>query len=454
MPHAARLLGRPYSISGRVMHGDKIGRSIGFPTANIQLKHRSPDRKTLNLPDTPFPMRGDLAKREPAWVKSWQQKKLYEKIRANGKGRPNLRAARRPALRQRHIHIGHAVNKILKDIIVRSKTLAGFDAPYVPGWDCHGLPIEHKVEKTHGKNLPPTRSASCAAPTPASRSKARRKPTSSAWACWATGTIPTDHGLRQRGRTRSARWPKMVKNGWVFKGLKPVNWCFDCGSALAEAEVEYQDKKSPGHRRGLPLCAEPTSSPPPSAWPFGQAQGCLRGDLDHHAVDHPRQPGAQRPPRIHLRAGRHRPRLLVLADRTGRGLPEALRPRRRGHRRPQKGAALEQDPLPPPLLRRALAGVSGRLRRASTPVPASCTRARPTAWTTSTPARQRHAATTRSSPRCRATACTPTSLPFFGGMFIWKANPVIVAKLAGSRRLFSSMRSPTATCTAGATRRR
>ena len=110
-------------------------------------------RKTLNMPDTPFPMRGDLAKREPGWIKQWQDKGLYRKIREASKGRPRFVLHDGPPYANGDIHLGHAVNKILKDIIVRAKTLAGFDAPYVPGWDCHGLPIEHKIEVQHGKNL-------------------------------------------------------------------------------------------------------------------------------------------------------------------------------------------------------------------------------------------------------------------------------------------------------------
>jgi hypothetical protein len=111
-------------------------------------------RKTLNMPDTPFPMRGDLAKREPLGQAAWQEQKLYQKIRAGRQGRPRFVLHDGPPYANGDIHIGHAVNKILKDIIVRSKTLAGFDAPYVPGWDCHGLPIEHQIEKAHGKHLP------------------------------------------------------------------------------------------------------------------------------------------------------------------------------------------------------------------------------------------------------------------------------------------------------------
>jgi len=111
-------------------------------------------RTTLNLPDTPFPMRGDLAKREPGWLADWQARQLYQRIREVSRGRPKFVLHDGPPYANGDIHIGHAVNKILKDIIVRSKTLAGFDAPYVPGWDCHGLPIEHQIEKRHGKHLP------------------------------------------------------------------------------------------------------------------------------------------------------------------------------------------------------------------------------------------------------------------------------------------------------------
>ena len=110
-------------------------------------------KNTLNLPDTPFPMRGDLAKREPGMLQRWQERKLYERIRATAKGRPKFILHDGPPYANGDIHIGHAVNKVLKDIIIKSKTLAGFDAPYVPGWDCHGLPIELQVEKQHGKNI-------------------------------------------------------------------------------------------------------------------------------------------------------------------------------------------------------------------------------------------------------------------------------------------------------------
>jgi isoleucyl-tRNA synthetase len=111
-------------------------------------------RKTLNMPETAFPMRGDLAKREPNWVAQWRERRIYQRIREKAKGRPTFILHDGPPYANGDIHIGHAVNKILKDIIIKSKTLAGFDAPYVPGWDCHGLPIEHQIEKQHGKKIP------------------------------------------------------------------------------------------------------------------------------------------------------------------------------------------------------------------------------------------------------------------------------------------------------------
>ena len=199
-------------------------------------------KSTLNLPDTPFPMRGDLAKREAGWVREWQERKVYEAIRARSRGRPRFVLHDGPPYANADIHIGHAVNKILKDIVVKSKQLAGFDAPYVPGWDCHGMPIEVQIEKTYGKNICRSRKRSgCAARTRPSRSSGRKR-TSSASACWATGTIRTRRWRFATKPTRSARSARSSQSGYLYRGLKPVNWCFDCQSALAEAEVEYEDR--------------------------------------------------------------------------------------------------------------------------------------------------------------------------------------------------------------------
>ncbi len=200
-------------------------------------------KHTLNLPETDFPMRGMLPKQEPGRVSQWQDMNLYQRLREARAGAPLFVLHDGPPYANGSIHIGHAVNKILKDIIVKSKNLAGFDAPYVPGWDCHGLPIEHKVETTHGKHLP--------------ADKARELCREYAGAQIETQLVDFvrlgiigdwDHPYRSMDYANEAgeirALADMVEAGYVFKGLKPVNWCFDCGSALAEAEVEYADKKS------------------------------------------------------------------------------------------------------------------------------------------------------------------------------------------------------------------
>ncbi|MFZ5483657.1 MAG: isoleucine--tRNA ligase [Pseudomonadota bacterium] len=217
-----------------------------------------PDYKdTLNLPDTPFPMRGDLAKREPGWIKQWQDKKLYEKLRANAKGRPIFVLHDGPPYANGDIHIGHAVNKILKDIIVKSATLDGFDAPYVPGWDCHGLPIELVVEKTHGKDIPAARFRELCREYAASQVERQKADfiRLGVLSDWDHPYLTMDYRfeadiIRELG--------KIQANGHLYLGAKPVHWCVDCGSALAEAEVEYEDKTSPAIDVAFPVadCAD------------------------------------------------------------------------------------------------------------------------------------------------------------------------------------------------------
>ncbi|HOI52429.1 MAG TPA: isoleucine--tRNA ligase, partial [Azonexus sp.] len=201
-------------------------------------------KDTLNLPDTPFPMRGDLPKREPKWVARWQEKQLYRRIREISAGRPKFILHDGPPYANGSLHLGHALNKILKDIIVRSKTLAGFDAPYVPGWDCHGLPIEHKVEVTHGKNLPADKVRELCRAYAAEQIEIQKAGfiRLGVLGDWDNPYL-TMNFANEAGEIRALA--EIVRKGYVFKGLKPVNWCFDCGSALAEAEVEYADKKSP-----------------------------------------------------------------------------------------------------------------------------------------------------------------------------------------------------------------
>ncbi|MGI4842095.1 MAG: isoleucine--tRNA ligase [Janthinobacterium lividum] len=226
------------------------------PVQNKPQKGAKPESKyPVNMTDTPFPMRGDLAKREPGWVKQWQDKKIYQRIRKAAAGRPKFILHDGPPYANGDIHLGHAVNKILKDMVVKSRTMAGFDAPYVPGWDCHGMPIEIQIEKQFGKNLPTAevlQKARAYALEQIDRQRAGfiRLGVLGEWEnpymTMAFGNEADE--LRALG--------KLLEKGYVYRGLKPVNWCFDCGSALAEAEVEYQDKRDPAIDVGFPF-AEP-----------------------------------------------------------------------------------------------------------------------------------------------------------------------------------------------------
>ncbi len=200
-------------------------------------------KNTLNLPETPFPMRADLAKREPLWLAAWQAQGRYAQLRVHCAGRPRFILHDGPPYANGDIHIGHAVNKILKDLIIKSKTLAGYDAPYVPGWDCHGLPIEHQVEKLHGKKMDPAQfRVLCRAY--AQTQVARQKKD-----FMRLGVLADwDHPYLTSDFTTEAHIVRALigiwKQGYLTQGHKPVNWCLDCGSALAEAEVEYEERRS------------------------------------------------------------------------------------------------------------------------------------------------------------------------------------------------------------------
>jgi len=209
-------------------------------------------RHTLNLPDTPFPMRGDLARREPGWIRRWQEQKLYEKIRAHSAGRPKFVLHDGPPYANGDIHIGHAVNKILKDTIVKAKTLDGYDAPFVPGWDCHGLPIELAVEKTHGKAIPPARFRELCREYAASQVERQRADfiRLGVLADWDRPYLTMDYRFEADIMRELA---KILANGHLYLGAKPVHWCVDCGSALAEAEVEYKEKTSPAIDVAFPV---------------------------------------------------------------------------------------------------------------------------------------------------------------------------------------------------------
>jgi len=204
-------------------------------------------KHTLNLPQTAFPMRGNLANREPKMLKDWNEQDLYGKIRAAKKGKKTFILHDGPPYANGNIHLGHSVNKILKDIIIKAKTLSDFDAPYIPGWDCHGLPIELQVEKKVGK---PGKKVTAAQFREKCREYAKKQVEGQktdfirlgVFGDWANPYLTMNfdfeaNAIRVLGR--------IIDKGHLHKGSKPVHWCTDCGSALAEAEVEYQDKQSP-----------------------------------------------------------------------------------------------------------------------------------------------------------------------------------------------------------------
>jgi isoleucyl-tRNA synthetase len=200
-------------------------------------------RSTLNLPDTPFPMRGDLPKREPAWVKEWNEEGLYKKLRDTRHGAPLFVLHDGPPYANGKLHIGHALNKILKDMIVKSKQLAGFDAQYIPGWDCHGLPIENAIEKLHGRNLSrdDMQAKSRAFATEQINQQREDFKRLGVLGDWERPYRTMDPA-NEAGEIRAFK--RVIERGFVYRGLKPVYWCFDCGSSLAEFEIEYADKKS------------------------------------------------------------------------------------------------------------------------------------------------------------------------------------------------------------------
>ncbi|HXZ60988.1 MAG TPA: isoleucine--tRNA ligase [Steroidobacteraceae bacterium] len=204
-------------------------------------------KHTINLPRTEFPMKADLAQREPAMVRAWEERGTYLKLRELARGRPRFVLHDGPPYANGAIHIGHALNKILKDIVVKSRSLDGFDSPYIPGWDCHGLPIELQVEKKHGR---PGQKLDAQAFRAACRAFAaeqlelqrrdfKRLGVLGDWDRPYMTMAPSYEAQQLRA------FGRIIRNGHLYKGVKPVHWCVDCRSALAEAEVEYEEKSSP-----------------------------------------------------------------------------------------------------------------------------------------------------------------------------------------------------------------
>ena len=204
-------------------------------------------KATISLPETGFAMRGDLPKREPLMLAHWQQMDLYAAVRANNAGKPAFILHDGPPYANGNIHIGHAVNKVLKDVVVKSKLMDGYDAPYVPGWDCHGLPIELAVEKKHGKvgvklDASEFRAQCRSYAAEQIEGQSRDFQRLGVLGEWKNPYRTMDFSF-EAAMLRSLA--KIIERGHLARGVKPVHWCFDCGSALAEAEIEYADKVSP-----------------------------------------------------------------------------------------------------------------------------------------------------------------------------------------------------------------
>ena len=270
-------------------------------------------KSTINLPQTDFPMRGDLPKREPGWLATWEQADRYGQIQRHVAGRDKMFVLHDgPPYANGAIHIGHAVNKILKDMVVKSKLLAGYRAPYVPGWDCHGLPIEIAVEKKFGK---PGDKLDAAAFRQQCRDYAQTQVNEQREGFKRLGVLGDwDHPYRSLDQRFEADMlralARIVSNGHVVRGAKPVLWCFDCGSALAEAEIEYAPKASPavdvaydaidrhalakhfGVEAGDAILAVPIWTTTPWTLPSSQAVS-LGADLEYALIEGP-QRGDQR----------------------------------------------------------------------------------------------------------------------------------------------------------------
>ncbi|MFA6987144.1 MAG: isoleucine--tRNA ligase, partial [Arenimonas sp.] len=396
-------------------------------------------KHTISLPDTAFPMRGDLPKREPGILAGWQTEGLYQQIREHAKGRPSFVLHDGPPYANGAIHIGHAVNKILKDMVVKSRLLAGYDAPYVPGWDCHGLPIELVVEKKFGKVGDKLDAA-------AFRQKCRD---------YAGEQIEGQSRDFQRlgvlgdwanpYRTMDFRFEadmlrslaKIVERGHLARGVKPVHWCFDCGSALAEAEIEYIDKTSPavdvaydaidgkalaakfGVDSGEALVSVPIWTTTPWTLPASLAV-TLGPDLDYVLVAGPD------------RAGRRQ--LLVLAE----ALAEATL-RRYGVEQPTilgraQGSALEMMSLQHPFYSRVVPIILGE--HVTTEAGTGAVHTAPGHGQEDFVVGQKYGLDVLNPIDGRGVFLPSTEI--FAGQYIWKANDTITALMAERGVLLAS----------------
>ncbi len=221
-------------------------------------------RQTVNLPKTDFPMKANLPQTEPKWLERWEQNGIYRKIREVRAGRPMYVLHDGPPYANGNIHLGTAFNKILKDFIVKSKSMAGFDAPYVPGWDCHGLPIEIKVDNLLGSKKARMTAAEIRAECRKYAAKyvdihRREFKRLGVFGRWEDPYLTMSAGYES---VIAKAFVDILDKGYVYKGLKPVNWCIHCRTALAEAEVEYEDHSSPSIWVRFALASDPAAIDP------------------------------------------------------------------------------------------------------------------------------------------------------------------------------------------------
>ena len=256
-------------------------------------------------------------------LKWWEEHDIYGKLRALANGRPTFVLADGPPYANGAIHLGHAINKVLKDIVVKSRTLDGYDAPYVPGWDCHGLPIEHQIEKKRGKVGQKLDAEAFRAGVPRVRVEQVDGQREDFKRLGVMGDWDEPYlTMQPRYEAEQLRaFAQIIRNGHVYKGLKPVHWCLDCRSALAEAEVEYEERTSTGDRRALRRRATaPISRSSLRPQADVSQRDAQRRDLDHDALDAARQPGGRGASavRVFVRAstveGVHRERLLLATE--------------------------------------------------------------------------------------------------------------------------------------------
>lgn len=402
----------------------------------------APDsRSTLNLPDTPFPMRGDLARREPGWVEDWQRRDVYGRIRQASLGRPVWVLHDGPPYANGDLHLGHAVNKILKDVIVKARQMAGFDARYVPGWDCHGMPIEVQIEKQFGRGLPAAeviaRSRAYATEQIARQMKDfQRLGVLGDWAHPYLTMAPRNEADEIRALARI--WSKC----YVYRGLKPVNWCFDCGSALAEAEVEYADRNDVSIDVGFAFVDDQRAAlarafgldalPPHPGWaviwtttpwtiPANQALN-LHPEFDYALVETERD-GA--PALLLLAAERAAPCLAQWGLPAGRVLATC------------KGAALELVRFAHPFYPRQSPVYLGEY--VTLDAGTGIVHSAPAYGVEDFVSCKAHGMTDAEilNP-VQGDGVYAASLPIFGGLHIWKANPVVVETIREHGALFDA----------------